>query len=55
MKEQLPARIESDTLKKLKELAKQENRTLSNYIDITLTQHVSKSNLKYQPKKETNG
>jgi hypothetical protein len=42
---QLPVRIEEEQLNELKKLAKAENRSLSNYVDTLIKDHVkSKKN-----------
>lgn len=44
-KVQLPVRIEEDQINKLKKLADDENRSLSNYVDTLIKDHIkSKSN-----------
>ena len=53
MKKPLPVRIEETTINKLKEQAKEENRTLSNHVDTVLTKHVSKKEITHTPKRET--
>lgn len=40
-KVQLPVRIEKDDLNELRELAKAENRSLSNYVDTVLKTHIA--------------
>jgi len=42
-KVQLPVRIDPDTLKQLKKLAKADNRTLSNYVETVLKDHTKKA------------
>lgn len=38
---QLPVRIEKEQLNELKELAKADNRTLSNYVDTMIKNHIA--------------
>jgi hypothetical protein len=38
---QLPVRIEEEQLNELKELAKADNRTLSNYVDTMIKNHIA--------------
>jgi len=41
MKAQIPARTEELYLNKLREFAKEDNRTLSNYIDTMIKNHIA--------------
>ena len=41
---QLPVRIEQSDLNELRELAKAENRSLSNYVDTVLKNHIALKN-----------
>lgn len=41
-KKQLPVRVNEDVLKKLQELAKKDNRPLSNYVETVLKNHVNR-------------
>lgn len=50
-KVQLPVRIEQDDLKTLKELAEQDNRPLSNYVDTLLKNHIALKKQKSDGKK----
>lgn len=42
MKKQLPVRIEEELQEKLKELAKKDKRSFSNYVNMVLEIHVEK-------------
>ena len=48
---QLPVRIEQDDLNTLKELAEQDNRPLSNYVDTVLKNHIALKKQKSEGKK----
>lgn len=50
-KVQLPVRIEQEDLNTLKELAKQDNRPLSNYVDTVLKTHIALEKQKRDGKK----
>lgn len=41
-KKQLPVRVDETVLKKLKEFAKKDNRTLSNYVETVLKNYVNR-------------
>jgi len=41
-KKQLPLRVDEAVLKKLQEFAKKDNRTLSNYVEMVLKNHVNR-------------
>ena len=48
---QLPVRIEKEDLNELKDLAKAENRSLSNYVDTVLKTHIALKKQKSEGKK----
>jgi len=41
-KKQLPVRVDEAVLKKLQEFSKKDNRTLSNYVETVLKNHVNR-------------
>jgi len=41
-KQQLPVRVDEAVLKKLQEFSKKDNRTLSNYVETVLKNHVNR-------------
>ena len=45
LKEKISITIDNDILKKLKEEAEKDDRSLSQYINIILKQHITKSNI----------